>query len=104
MTEDLDMDWMTAQIIERTGVSAYVHKTRTGATIHVGTIDDYGLPPFAVGPGWVEGPNLTDARGDLEDFYWGDEEAGIIGESIPGDTPETVLEKIIQMMTELEVE
>jgi hypothetical protein len=104
MTEDLDMDWITAQIIERTGVSAYVEQTGGGcATIYVGTLDDEWVPPFMVGPGWFDGPNWTQARGHLEDFCWGDGEGDVAAYSTADDTPETVVAKIIHMMTELEV-
>ena len=104
MTEHLDMDWITAQIIERTGVTAYVEQTGGGcATIYVGTLADDWTPPFMAGPGWFAGPYWTQARAHIDEFYWGDGEGDVAEGAAFDDTPETIVQKIIHMMNELEV-
>lgn len=104
MTEHLDMDWVTAQIIERTGVTAYVEQTGGGcATIYVGTMDEEGFPPFMCGPGWFDGPNWTQGRAHIDEFYWGDHQGETEAGSNFDDTPKTIVDKIVAMMAQLEV-
>lgn len=65
------------------GVPAYVEQTGGGcATIYAGdrNVDRYGdgdlYHALAIGPGWFEGPNWTEARADTTDLYIGPHDQG----------------------------
>lgn len=78
---DINLETVVEIVKRDHGLHAYVEMTGGGtATIYAGKIttdaDGYGRYAAIAGPGWFEGPNYTEGRGSLDDFYIGCDDDG----------------------------
>jgi hypothetical protein len=90
---ELNMETVVARV-NAAGVHAFVEHTGGGmATIFAGRsylIEDEARFQCLAGPGWFEGPDFTEARGDTTDFFVGVDDVDSNDYKVPADEDDAV--------------